>query len=111
MFQSAKQTARRTARAVVLSTGALVCLTVGAAFLTVAAWFGLSAVLLVYQVALIIAAAYLGLGLVLLGCASLQTKSKPEPSSTSQSEIQGAIAQSFLVGLDAGRAARTRQES
>ncbi|KPQ16273.1 MAG: Protein of unknown function (DUF1469) [Rhodobacteraceae bacterium HLUCCO18] len=94
-------------------------LIVGLGFLTVAAWFALATALPPAEVALIIGAGYVGLGLILFAVAAFirapvrrARRSVAETPAVvpSASAMAGAgMAQAFLMGLDAGRAAADRR--
>jgi len=111
MFDIKDKAAQTAKRAGLISAGGLCCL-VGAAFLTLAAWFYLVAVLDPMAAALILAGVYLGLGLILIGVGSSRTAHHPQtppPSYAAKpaeaSGFSSPLVQAFLHGLDAGRRA------
>jgi hypothetical protein len=99
--QKLAQTAKR---AGLLSGGLLLCL-VGAGFLTFAGWIALSALIGGLNTALVFAALYLGIGLIMMGAAvhraprlSHDAAARPQsPGATKQSLLDA-----FLYGMQAG---------
>jgi vacuolar-type H+-ATPase subunit I/STV1 len=98
--------------------GALL-LIVGLGFFTVAAWFALATALPPAEVALIIGAGYFGLGLILFAVAAFirapvrrarrSAAETPAVASSAAAMAGAGMAQAFLMGLDAGRAAAARR--
>jgi hypothetical protein len=100
-----KQKARQTAKRAGLFAGGMVFIAVGVGFLTLAAWFQLRTGFSPAQAGLILAAAYLGIGLVLIGCARNTGPSEATPSSDRPEKIPSEappLMQAFLYGIQAG---------
>ncbi len=109
MLGSLKSKAAKTAKRAGLLTGGLLAMTVGAAFLTVAAWIYLAAVTDTLTAALVIGGAYSGIGLLLAGMASTgssqDTEAEAAHHAAQQSHTAGEqppLVQAFLVGMQAG---------
>lgn len=101
---------RRAARAAMLSATAALMLLIGLMFLTLAAWLYLITVTSTLGAALILGAAYLGVGFLLLAIAGSGAQAPPaqaEESHTS-SEHDGLknLVLAFLGGITAGQKAR-----
>lgn len=111
----AQDAASRTARKAALGLGAMLCLTVGIAFLTVAAWLFIISVTTALNAALIIGGAYSGVGLILIGVMSAKGAPGPQGrsngSNASQTpandDIGPKIVEAFMTGLRAGQKARS----
>ncbi|MEO1563432.1 MAG: phage holin family protein [Pseudomonadota bacterium] len=114
MLTGIKQSAASAARKAGLFTGGLLCMAVGAGFLTVAAWILLTLAHGAMIAALVIGAAYFGLGLVLLGIAATRASSHSEAAPAvarphAQQTIDAPpLMQAFLHGLQAGANAQQR---
>ncbi|UYV38261.1 hypothetical protein N4R57_04005 [Rhodobacteraceae bacterium D3-12] len=113
MLSGIKQTAADAARKAGLLTGGLLCVGVGLAFLTAAAWIYLAATLDALAAASIIGGVYAGLGLILIGVASSSgarnAQARAYREALHESEAQHAPAgeapplmQAFLYGMQAG---------
>ncbi len=105
-----KRKAARTAQRVgILTIGTLLCV-VGVGFLTVAAWITLSLMVSVQMTALIIGAAYSGVGLLLIGITiSSETPKQNGPTYSAAEQTDAPpIVQAFLHGLQAGAKAGQR---
>ena len=91
-------------RAGFLTGGLLLCV-VGTAFLTVAAWLALTPIVGVQMTATIVAATYLGIGLILIAVgvrsSSVKNHYHPPPQETA-SPKSPPIVQAFMYGLQAG---------
>ncbi|EPX79470.1 hypothetical protein thalar_02295 [Litoreibacter arenae DSM 19593] len=79
----------------------------GVAFLTVAAWLFLVSVSDALTAAVVLGAAYLGLGLVLIGFAQSSKPPVPEPEAEPRSGShvnpkQPPLMQAFIYGMEAG---------
>lgn len=95
------------------STGAGLCFLVGAAFLTAAAWIYLAETTSPELAALIIGAAWVGFGFILLGLGSggrtpRRHAAPPDPAAPPETHSVPppsgfGLAQAFLFGLEAGR--------
>ena len=116
MLTQIKHTATKAARKAGLMTGGLLCVVIGLGFLTVAAWLYLAAAIDRPSAAMIIGAIYAGLGLLLVGFASLksptssESKSRFDPLRDAESQAKPAtnsspLMQAFLFGLQAGTSA------
>ncbi|MEW9918006.1 hypothetical protein AB2B41_00185 [Marimonas sp. MJW-29] len=108
----AQDAAARTARKAALGLGAVLCLTVGIAFLTVAAWLFITSVTTALNAALIIGGAYSGVGLILIGVMSAKGSAEPEGRSNAsqtaaEDDIGPKIVEAFMTGLRAGQKARS----
>jgi hypothetical protein len=105
MFAGLKNTAETAARKAGLFTGGLLCISVGAGFLTVAAWVTLELAHGALTAAFVLGVVYLGLGLVLIGVSANRAYTQ-----SSQTAIEDAttpqeappLVQAFLQGLQAG---------
>ena len=110
MFGIRKKAADTAKRAGLMTGGLLFC-AVGMAFMTTAAWLALVPVVGMQTAAFIIAAAYLGVGFVLIGIGvkssgSEERQAQPVPEATTEGP---PIVQAFMYGLQAGaRAEETR---
>jgi len=108
MFSIQQKAARTAKRAGLVSAGAFFCL-IGTGFLTLAAWFFFITVYTALQSALIIAAIYFGIGLLLL---ALGQKRRPSEAQFAASQNRAPrssappLVQAFLYGLDAGSKAK-----
>lgn len=122
MFNALSNRVSHAARKAGLLTGGLLCATVGGAFLTLAAWIYLSAEQGAQAAALIIGAAYFGIGMLILAVASSSSGSgqssahtKPQAAATRPREAVDPdappIMQAFLYGLQAGISSETRRGS
>ncbi|WP_366869285.1 phage holin family protein [uncultured Tateyamaria sp.] len=103
MFGIREKVAQTARRAGLLSGGLLLC-TVGFGFLTTAAWFALLPTVGITVTALIVGAAYAGIGLILIGVGSVQTKGhRPaQPQQAADAPDSPPIVQAFMYGLQAG---------
>lgn len=97
------------ARRAALGTVGLIMLIVGLGFLTLAGWLALSAATDPLMAALIIGAAYTGVGLLVLLVASMRRYRVPSRGSTAAAahaspngDMLPAAIQAFIVGLTAG---------
>lgn len=103
MFGIRKKIARVAKRAGLLTGGLLLC-SVGAGFLTVAAWLGLSPIIGAQMTAITIAAVYLGFGLIMIGIASskpMEMEQTPQQPKSEASDTSPII-EAFMYGLKAG---------
>ena len=110
LAHQAEDAAARTAQTAFLGLGASIALAVGAGFLTLAAWLFLVQVSTVLLAAVILGAAYFGIGLILLATISARRRARErqrarERAENSSSGIQ-QLALAFLTGLRAGRSRR-----
>ena len=115
MFQAVERKAKQTARSVALSLASVMLMTVGAGFLTVAAWIYLSAITDTLIAASVIGASYVGFGLIFLGMAKSTPQDHEIPSEQASLETDGyganatnapPIMQAFLHGMQAGAHAK-----
>ncbi len=109
MLGSLKSKAADTAKRAGLLTGGLLATAVGVAFLTAAAWIYLASVADALTAALVIGAAFVGLGLVLVGVASSGKshasahEQQTQFAQTNQHHAeQPPLMQAFLHGMQAG---------
>lgn len=113
MLSRIKQSAAHAARKAGLLTGGLLCVVVGLAFLTVAAWIYLAATLDALAAASIIGGVYTGLGLILIGVGGSSGTGSAEAAAhraaLHEAEARHAPAgeapplmQAFLFGMQAG---------
>ncbi|GFE66109.1 phage holin family protein [Litoreibacter roseus] len=119
MLQAVKRKASNAARRAGFSVGGLLCLSVGAGFLTVAAWAVLRNTYSVEVSALIMAAVFSGAGFILLAFGlgggadeSLNIKANvtQDPKTTAANNADAPpLVQAFLFGLQAGINAEKRQ--
>lgn len=109
----AEAAAARTARTAVMGAGAVAALVLGAFFLTLAAWLFLAEVTSVITAALILGAAYMGLGLLFLGMLSIRRRARQrelararaaQAASSTGSLVQLIMA--FITGIRAGKTSR-----
>lgn len=104
-MRSIKQKAAQTAkRAGLLTCGLLLC-TVGVGFLTLAVWFQLVIYVTLTQAALILAAAYVIFGLILIAFGRSTPDNKVAPVERNQPQPSSQappLVQAFLYGLEAG---------
>ena len=114
LIHQAQDAAARTARKTAIGLGAVICIGVGAGFLTVAAWLFITSVTTALNAALIIGGAYSGVGLILIGVLSSNSQPKTETrqthqasSSQSPDDIGPKIVEAFMTGLKAGQRSRT----
>ena len=115
MFAGLKHSAGATARKAGLLSGGLLCVIVGAGFLTTAAWIYLASAFDPLMAAVVIGGIYTGVGLVTIG-ASLSSGSTTARHTTTQaapvkSPVEDAppLMQAFLFGLQAGANSERRQ--
>lgn len=106
---SLKQKATQTAKRAGLMTAGILLCCVGIGFCTAAAWLQLSVTFSAVQTALIIAACYVGLGLVLVAAGRSPGKATEQPSAFASEPKSDAppIMQAFLHGMQAGANAKT----
>jgi site-specific recombinase len=102
----------RTLQSIVLGAGALFCLSIGLAFLTLAAWLYLISVTTSMMAALILGSVYAGIGLILLAVASSGPRrskakyAKRLDQPNEEAEIAKIVA-AFMTGVTAGRKSRS----
>ncbi|MEM9583782.1 MAG: hypothetical protein AAGA08_11755 [Pseudomonadota bacterium] len=107
MLDALKSKAACTAKRAGLLSGGLLMLSVGTAFLTVAAWIYLTSLADALTAATVIGAVYCGLGFVLFGWASTGTGRTKEHTVTearshATTEHHPPLMQAFLHGMQAG---------
>jgi len=108
MLEDVKKSASEKARrAGVISAGAVISC-VGVAFLTAAAWIYLSAVLDTLLAAMIIGAAYLGVGLIMIGLGANRKQPVPPAPQPAAAPEGPPMMQAFMYGLQAGASADRR---
>ena len=111
VMQHLRETVRRAARTAMLSAGAAIFLLIGLLFLTLAAWLCLVTVTTTLTAALILGAAYFGVGFLLLalagadGNASRQPQQQEAQVSTEHDGLKNLV-MAFLAGITAGQKAR-----
>jgi hypothetical protein len=115
MIARLKKNAARASRKAGLLTGGLLSIIVGLGILTWSAWLYLSVVTDPVTASAIIGGAYVGVGLLMIGTATLPShdKAAPEPPAKSaqfagQPGAQPPLMQAFLYGMDAGLAAQRK---
>ena len=109
MFGIEQKVANTAKRAGLLSGGLLLC-SVGVGFLTVAGWLALVPVVGMQTTALIVAGTYLGIGLLMIGVGSGDSKKLSHDANAHHASAQPSastpngppIVQAFLYGLQAG---------
>ncbi|WP_342076973.1 phage holin family protein [Yoonia sp. SS1-5] len=102
MFGIRKKAAKTAKRAGLLTGGLLLC-TVGAGFLTLAGWLALVPIVSMQMTATIIAAIYLGIGLIMIGIGVRSETAADQPVHQPQAAADGPpILQAFMYGLQAG---------
>ncbi len=112
-----REKAKRTVKRAGLLTGGLLLCTVGIGFLTVAAWLALVPTVGVQTAATIIAAAYLGSGLILVGLATASSgasghRSEQHTKNAAAAPSDGPpIMQAFMYGLQAGAQADQKRHN
>jgi len=112
MLSAVKHSAAMAARKAGMISAGLLCILIGAGFLTGAAWIFLAATYDALIAASIIGAGYAGIGLLLMGLsASAASHHEPAPQSEPKAKPASSDAppllQAFLFGLQAG-ASNTR---
>lgn len=113
LLAQAQIAANRTAKNAVLGIGAGLCIAVGLAFMTLAAWLMLVTIMPALNAAVILGCAYFGLGLILLAIISVRNRA------FRRARARAAVAQAqagpqtlpqmiaaFMTGMQAGRRAR-----
>ncbi|KJZ18558.1 phage holin family protein [Loktanella sp. S4079] len=112
MFSVIKHNIQTQAKRAALGLSGVVLLTVGIGFLTAAAWMTLAMLADNRIAALILGAAYFGLGLIFLAVSKSTTvghsHSAPPPPAPQSDPIAGMTA-AFVQGLNAGISARHRR--
>ncbi len=106
-----QKVARTAKRAGLLSGGLLLC-AVGTGFLTIAGWLALVPMVGMQVTAAIIAAIYLGAGLICVGVSTHRTDhdSSTQPDPVAPLETKGPpVMQAFMYGLQAGSQAEQRR--
>lgn len=100
-----EQKMRGAARKAGCITAGSVLATVGAAFLTGAAWIYLSAELSAFLAALVIGCAYMGVGAIVLalGVGSSKSSHNDEPNHVKAETPAQLVLLSFLQGMEQGR--------
>lgn len=110
LTQHLRGAVRRAARTAMLSATAALSLLIGLLFLTLAAWLYLVTVTTTTIAALILGAAYLGVGFLLLAIAGSEGRSAPRHAEESHenAEHDGLknLVLAFLGGITAGQKAR-----
>lgn len=102
--------ATRTAQTAALGAGAVFLLAIGLMFMTLAAWLYLVSVTTALIAALIMGAAYLGVGCLLLVIMSARSRHKPAPPPTVATTADSMLMQvitAFITGITAGRQSRS----
>ncbi|MBZ8118932.1 phage holin family protein [Roseovarius sp. LXJ103] len=107
MLDRAKHSAAQLARKTGLLTGGLLCIAVGAGFLTVAAWIALASAYDALMAAGITGAVYVGVGFVIIGLAGSGPRGQmpqpePKPKSAPRPSSAPPLMQAFLHGMQAG---------
>jgi|TARA_R100000655_G_scaffold87095_1_gene127238 fatty acid desaturase len=111
VMQHLRGSARRAARTAMLSAGAAILLLIGLLFLTLAAWLYLVTVTTAMTAALILGAAYFGVGFLLLalagsdGSAPRHAPDQGEPAASEHDGLKNLV-MAFLAGITAGQKAR-----
>lgn len=106
MLTQLKYATARAARKAGILCGGLVCILVGAGFLTVSLWIVLSAEYGAAFAATVLGTGYFGIGLLAMGIAVFSGKAPvqpPAPIATTPRPADGpAMLQAFLYGMQAG---------
>lgn len=115
MFGIKAKVANTAKRAGLLSGGLLFCM-VGLGFLTVAGWFALLPILGAQTTALVIAGAYFGIGLIMIGIGSQSSDHDTKqyavhPDDQPQQSDAPPMMQAFLYGMQAGSKANQSRRS
>ena len=104
--------ARRLALRSALGLFGVLCLVIGLAFLTAAAWIALRIAADAQTAALVIGGAYAGLGLIVLAVARVARPGPPPPVPRAARTVHEApitgVAAAFMEGLGAGLASSRR---
>lgn len=115
--------AKHAARKAALSTGAAICLLIGAAFLTVAGWIALVELTSTLHAALILGALWVGVGFVLLALAQLRPRVKLPPAEAAPglgraslgaglgASAGAGLVEAFIFGFEAARGRSGRPAS
>ena len=108
-----KQAAARAALRTAMLSGGAICVLVGIGFLTMALWLHLALLFGAILASLIIGAAYLGVGLIVMGLGIAKpahesaTASGPQPEAApTDTSDAPPLVQAFLYGMQAGMKAR-----
>lgn len=111
VMQHLRGSVRRAVRTAMLSAGAAIFLLIGLLFLTLAAWLYLITVTTTLTAALILGAAYFGVGFLMLalagsdGSTARQAPQQEEPTSAEHDGLKNLV-MAFLAGITAGQKAR-----
>ncbi|MGC1495678.1 MAG: phage holin family protein [Sulfitobacter sp.] len=107
MFSLKQKAAQTAKRAGLMTVGILLC-AIGAGFCTAAAWLQLSVTFSATKTALIIAAIYVGIGLVLIAAGRSPSKNvEPTGAFTTETKSDAPpLMQAFLHGMQAGAHAK-----
>lgn len=111
--------AKHAARKAALSTGAAICLLIGAAFLTVAGWIALVELTSTLHAALILGALWVGVGFLLLALAQLRPRVKLPPAEAAPglgraslgASAGAGLVEAFIFGFEAARGRSGRPAS
>ncbi len=108
--------ARTAVRSAALKSVGMLLMLVGLGFLTAALWLFIVTVATALMAAMVIGALYCGVGLILLSVASFRSRAHvaphaaaaPAPGTTAPAVPLVQLAEGFAMGMQAGRAARSR---
>jgi len=110
LMHNAQSAATRTAHTAVLGLAAGVLLTIGAGFLTLAAWLLLLTVTTALYAAVILGCVFIGAAMIVLGAMAIRKRTrKPHhaPVEAPREDIVNQLVMTFLAGITAGQKARS----
>ena len=108
MFERVTHAAQDAARRTALGLGAAICLAVGMGFLSAAAFIAMAAAADPVTAALVLGAAYAGLGLILMAFAVQRHRAPPPPVRPPAGPVLlVAAVEAFTAGMAAGKSARS----
>ena len=105
MFSGLQYKLRLTARRAALGAVGVSLITVGLAFLTVAAFSGLMLVTTLPIAALVLGGAYLGIGLIVMGISGGSSHASP-PTARTQEAPTDLVTSAFMQGMQTGASVR-----
>ncbi|PTX57069.1 putative superfamily III holin-X [Litoreibacter ponti] len=116
MVEHLKKKAARASKKAGLLTGGLLAVITGIAFLSWAAWFYLSLLTDPMTASVIIGAAYVGIGLVMIGMAVMSSGDSRDHLAEHDEQVKAAqpssdnppLMQAFMFGMEAGLSAHRR---
>lgn len=115
MVNTLKRKAAHASKQAGLLAGGLLAVGTGLAFLSWAAWFYLSLLTDPLTASVMVGAAYVGLGLLLIGIAMMRQQDRSDDSASAEkveasqpSASQPPLMQAFLFGMEAGLSAHRK---